>query len=85
MINIVTTVNETLIYLDTEGINEMIHYLTYLKEKNETTYDLVVGNELDRLEEDLVPEGYSHVAHLELIYTNAFDRQDGTVRVINEK
>jgi hypothetical protein len=55
-----------------------------LREKNETTYDLIEGNELDRLDEDLVLDGFEHITHLELIYINAFDRDDGTVRIIEE-
>ena len=46
--------------------------------------DLIEGNELDRLDEDLVLDGFEHITHLELIYINAFDRDDGTVRIIEE-
>ena len=84
MISVITSGMESRVYLDNEGIDDMIHYLTYLREKNETTYDLIEGNELDRLDEDLVLEGFEHITHLELIYINAFDRDDGTVRIIEE-
>ena len=84
MINVIADGMGSCIYLDNEGINEMTHYLTDLREKNETTYDLVEGNGLDRLDEDLLPDGYRHITHLELIYINAFDRDDGTVRIIEE-
>lgn len=84
MISVITSGMESRVYLDNEGIDDMIHYLTYLREKNETTYDLIVGNELDRLDEDLVLDGFEHITHLELIYINAFDRDDGTVRIIEE-
>ena len=84
MINVIADGMGSCIYLDNEGIDDMIHYLTYLREKNETTYDLVEGNGLDRLDEDLLPDGYRHIKHLELIYINAFDRDDGTVRIIEE-
>ena len=84
MINVIADGMGRCIYLDNEGIDDMIHYLTYLREKNETTYDLVEGNGLDRLDEDLLPDGYRHITHLELIYINAFDRDDGTVRIIEE-
>ena len=84
MINVIADGMGSCIYLDNEGIDDMIHYLTYLREKNETTYDLVEGNGLDRLDEDLLPDGYRHIIHLELIYINAFDRDDGTVRIIEE-
>ena len=76
MINVIADGMGSCIYLDNEGIDDMIHYLTYLREKNETTYD--------RLDEDLLPDGYRHITHLELIYINAFDRDDGTVRIIEE-
>lgn len=84
MINVIADGMGSCIYLDNEGIDDMIHYLTYLREKNETTYDLVEGNGLDRLDEDLLPDGYRYITHLELIYINAFDRDDGTVRIIEE-
>ena len=84
MINVIADGMGSCIYLYNEGIDDMIHYLTYLREKNETTYDLVEGNGLDRLDEDLLPDGYRHITHLELIYINAFDRDDGTVRIIEE-
>ena len=76
MISVITSGMESRVYLDNEGIDDMIHYLTYLREKNETTYDLIEGNELDRLDEDLVLDGFEHITHLELIYINAFDRED---------
>ena len=57
MINVIADGMGSCIYLDNEGIDDMIHYLTYLREKNETTYDLVEGNGLDRLDEDLLPDG----------------------------
>ena len=41
MINVIADGMGSCIYLDNEGIDDMIHYLTYLREKNETTYDLV--------------------------------------------
>ena len=50
MISVITSGMESRVYLDNEGIDDMIHYLTYLREKNETTYDLIEGNELDRLD-----------------------------------
>lgn len=84
MISVTAGGMENCIYLDNEGIDDMIHYLTYLREKNETTYDLVEGNGLDRLDEDLLPDGFRRITHLELIYINAFDRDDGTVRIIEE-
>ena len=46
MINVIADGMGSCIYLDNEGIDDMIHYLTYLREKNETTYDLVEGNGL---------------------------------------
>ncbi len=69
---------------DNEGIDDMIHYLTYLREKMRQLMILIEGNELDRLDEDLVLDGFEHITHLELIYINAFDRDDGTVRIIEE-
>ena len=47
MISVITSGMESRVYLDNEGIDDMINYLTYLREKNETTYDLIEGNELD--------------------------------------
>ena len=61
MISVTAGGMENCIYLDNEGIDDMIHYLTYLREKNETTYDLVEGNGLDRLDEDLLPDGFRHI------------------------
>lgn len=67
MITVVGTKGACKIYLDTEGINEMIGYLNYLKNKSEISYDLVVGNELDPLEKDnIIPEGFEEVTYLEL-------------------
>lgn len=72
MISCVNHTNETLIYLDSEGIDELIDYLNYLKEKNERHYDLVVGNELEELPKGFMPEGgYTNVTYVSLI--NLFD------------
>ena len=68
MISFVNHTNETLIYLDNEGIDELVQYLEYLKKQNDAKYDLVIGNELDKLDEDIMPEGgYANVTYVGII------------------
>lgn len=57
MISFINQRNATFVYIDNEGIDELISYLNYLKRENDYHFDLVVGNELEELPEDDKPEG----------------------------
>ena len=52
------------VYLDDNGINELIRYLNFIKD-NQDHYHLVVGNELD---EELNQDNNKLVKHVKLVY-----------------
>ena len=49
------------IFVDNEGVNELIDYLNYVK-KNDESMHLVIGNETP------IIEGNSTIKHVKLIY-----------------
>lgn len=58
------------LYIDANGINDLIRYLNFIK-NNDDSYHLLIGNELD---DQLYQVDNKLVKHVKLIYLNDEDK-----------
>jgi hypothetical protein len=61
------SIDSVYIFVDKEGVSELIDYLSYVM-KNDESMHLVIGSELN---ETPIIEGNSTIKHVKLVYLNS--------------
>ena len=62
------------IYADREGLEELKSYIDYLLTHNDdAAFDLIEGNELSKLDKELIPEGFFEVAYTKIANLDSSD------------
>ncbi len=58
---------EVYIYADREGLTELLDYINYLLMPNsDESIHLTEGNELSKLDSEIISDGYSNVLHVKI-------------------
>lgn len=65
--------SEVFIYADDAGLSELKEYIEFLIEKRESSMHLTDGNELSKLDPEILPEDFMNVVHVKILNVSVMD------------